>query len=126
MAVWTVAFGVIALVDDTIATYACVFLATVALGFVIPLMYTLTNESFPTRARSTGVSLTDGLGHLGGAAGPILATTAYAIAGTSGFATVFLLVAATGLLAAILMLFSVDATGRTLGGSKAAAPVPAE
>jgi putative MFS transporter len=126
MAVWTVAFAVIALVDGAIVTYACVFLATVALGFVIPLMYTLTNESFPTRARSTGVSLTDGLGHLGGAAGPILATTAYAIAGTAGFAAVFLLVAATGLLAAILMLFSVDATGRTLGGSKTAAPVAAE
>jgi putative MFS transporter len=128
MAVWTAAFVVIAFVDNPIVTYVSVFLLTVALGFVIPLMYTLTNESFPTSARSTGVSLTDGLGHLGGAAGPVVATIVYAVGGARfGFAAVFLLVAATGLFAAILMLFSVVATGRTLGGEKARAsriPVP--
>jgi len=128
MAVWTATFAIIALVDNAIVTYICVFLLTVALGFVIPLMYTLTNESFPTSARSTGVSLTDGLGHLGGAAGPVVATIVYAIGGTRfGFASVFLLIAATGLFAAILMLFSVDATGRTLGGVKvkvASMPLP--
>lgn len=127
MAMWTAAFVVIASVNNTIVTYVCVFLLTVALGFVIPLMYTLTNESFQTNARSTGVSLTDGLGHLGGAVGPVVATIVYAAGGARfGFTSVFLLIAATGLLAAILMLFSVDATGRTLGAVKTkASPVPA-
>jgi putative MFS transporter len=118
MLVWAVGFAGIAFVASPVAIYALVFMVTVALGFVIPLMYTLTNESFPTGGRASGVSLTDGLGHLGGAAGPIMATSLYAALGAaSGFPGVFLLVAASGAIAALLMPFTVSATRRAIGAS---------
>jgi putative MFS transporter len=116
MLVWAAGFAGIAFIASPLAIYALVFIVTVALGFVIPLMYTLTNESFPTGGRASGVSLTDGLGHLGGAAGPIMATSLYAALGAaSGFPAVFLLVAATGAVAALLMPFTVSATRRAIG-----------
>lgn len=34
--------------------------------------YLMSSESFPTLARSTGFAISDGLGHLGGAIGPLL------------------------------------------------------
>jgi putative MFS transporter len=116
MAIWAAGFAAIAFIANPLAIYALVFLVTVALGFVIPLMYTLTNESFPTGGRSSGVSLTDGLGHLGGAAGPIVATSLYAALGAaSGFPAVFLLVAASGAIAALLLPFTISATRRAIG-----------
>jgi MFS transporter, putative metabolite:H+ symporter len=124
MAAWAIAFVVIAFVTNVFVIYGCVFVLALALGFVMPLMYTLTNESFPTSARSTGVSLTDGLGHLGGAVGPVVATTVYTLGGTQfGFSAVFVLIAATALAAAIPMLFSIDATRQTLGGAKPLPPI---
>lgn len=39
-------------------------------GFTYQLMYLTSAESFPTVSRGTGYSLTDGLGHLGGAIAP--------------------------------------------------------
>lgn len=39
-------------------------------GFTYQLMYLTTAESFPNSSRATGYSLTDGLGHLGGAIAP--------------------------------------------------------
>jgi putative MFS transporter len=119
LVVWTVGFVVMAFVDKAVVIYVCVLAVTVSIGFVLPLMYALTNESFPTRQRSTGVSLTDGLGHLGGAIGPVVATTVYAVSGEAfGFIAVFLLVAATGLLSACIVPFCVTATGQTLVGQK--------
>jgi len=121
MLVWAAGFAGIAFIAETAVIYALVFIVTVALGFVIPLMYTLTNESFPTGGRSSGVSLTDGLGHLGGAAGPIVATSLYAALGAaSGFPAVFLLVAVSGAIAALLLPFTISATRRAIGvgGSK--------
>jgi putative MFS transporter len=119
MVIWTAAFAGIAFLEAQLVVYGCVLLVTVALGFVVPLMYTLTNESFPTRARSTGMSLTDGLGHLGGAAGPVVATMVFAAGGKDvGFIAVFLLVAATGLISAAIVPFCVTATRKTLGIAK--------
>jgi putative MFS transporter len=115
MMIWSVGFLIIAFVLNPLAIYVLVFLVSFALGFVIPLMYTLTNESFPTGARSSGVSLTDGLGHIGGAIGPIAATMVYALGGVSfGFSAVFLLVAATGILATLALPFTVSATRKAL------------
>jgi putative MFS transporter len=118
MLIWAIGFVGIAFIANAFAIYALVFIVTVSLGFVIPLMYTLTNESFPTGGRSSGVSLTDGLGHLGGAAGPIVATSLYAALGaTSGFPAVFLVVAVSGAVAALLLPFTISATRRAIGES---------
>ena len=42
----------------------------VGAGFTYQLMFLTSAESFPTASRSTGYSLTDGLGHIGGAIAP--------------------------------------------------------
>ncbi|HSC04002.1 MAG TPA: MFS transporter [Solirubrobacteraceae bacterium] len=38
----------------------------------VPMTYTLSTESFPTRARTTGFGLVDGVGHFGGGIGVLL------------------------------------------------------
>jgi MFS transporter, putative metabolite:H+ symporter len=115
MLLWTSCFVAIGLASSSTVIYVSVFLLSGSLGFYVPLMYTLTAESFPTRARATGVSLTDGAGHLGGAVGPVLALSVYAWGGVgSGFTTVFLFMAVSGLLTALLLPFTVKATRRSL------------
>ena len=53
----------------------------VAGGFMYQLMYLTMAESFPTASRSTGASLTEGLGHLGGAIAPAVLLPLTAVAG---------------------------------------------
>lgn len=48
------------------------FLASFSLGLYLQVAYTYTAELFPTRARSSGFSLSDGIGHAGGALGAIV------------------------------------------------------
>ena len=87
------------------------FVASGTIGFFIPVLYTMTGEHFPTRVRATGVALSDGVGHLGGAfCGPIIlgAESIY------GFQGAFLTMAATGLMTAVLVGFLRDKTGTTL------------
>lgn len=115
MLIWTLAFAAIGLFASPLLIYLSVFILAASLGFFLPLMYALTAESFPTRARATGVSLTDGVGHLGGAIGPILATAVFAWGGMSGgFTTVFLFMGASGLLTAAILPFTVRATRKSL------------
>lgn len=115
MLVWTAAFAAIGLFATAALIYISVFVLAASLGFFLPLMYTLTAESFPTRARATGVSLTDGVGHLGGAVGPIMATAVFAWGGLgSGFTSVFLFMAASGLITAIILPFTIAATRKSL------------
>jgi MFS transporter, putative metabolite:H+ symporter len=115
MVLWTACFIGIGVASSPLLIYVSVFLLAGALGFFLPLMYTLTAESFPTRARATGVSLTDGAGHLGGAVGPILALSVYTWGGIgSGFTTVFLFMAVTGILTAVILPFTIAATRKSL------------
>jgi len=87
------------------------FVASFTIGFVIPILYTITGENFPTAVRATGVSLSDGFGHLGGAfCGQIV----FAIEAWTGFTGAFLGMAATGLLAAGLVCFTGGRTGQRL------------
>lgn len=78
------------------------FIASFTIGFVIPVLYTLTGESFPTRVRATGVSMSDGLGHLGGAFCGQIVLGAQALYGFQG---AFVTMAITGFTAAILVVF---------------------
>ena len=48
------------------------FIASMTIGLLVPMLYTYTAEHFATSARATGVALTDGLGHIGGALAPLI------------------------------------------------------
>ncbi len=87
------------------------FIASTTVGLLVPLLYTYTAEHFATNARATGVALTDGLGHIGGALAPLIVLGANAAWGFSG---AFIVMAATGVVTAALILFGIRATGRSL------------
>lgn len=109
--VWSLALAGIGLYPSALAIGFLGFVASGTIGFFIPVLYTMTGEHFPTRVRATGVALSDGVGHLGGAfCGPIIlgAESIY------GFQGAFLTMAATGLLTAVLVGFLRDKTGTTL------------
>ena len=52
------------------------FLFTVEIALLSILGYVITAEHFPTRARSSGLALDDGIGHFGGAIAPIVTLAA--------------------------------------------------
>jgi len=78
------------------------FLASFALGLYLQVAYTYTAELFPTRARSSGFALSDGIGHSGGAVGALFLPVV--IASTSFFFG-FAAIGITGLIAGIIALF---------------------
>jgi putative MFS transporter len=87
------------------------FLASMALGMFLQAGYTYTAESFPTRARTSGFALCDGIGHGGGALGGLfLPNVVSALSFFAGFA----LIGLTGLLAGLVALAGPAASGRTL------------
>jgi putative MFS transporter len=87
------------------------FIASLTIGLLVPMLYTYTAEHFSTNARATGVALTDGLGHVGGAIAPLIilgANTAW------GFSSAFLVMGISGFVAGALILVGISATGRSL------------
>ena len=87
------------------------FIASMTIGLLVPMLYTYTAEHFPTNARATGVALSDGLGHVGGAIAPLVVLGAY---NAWGFASSFVVMAVSGFVAAALILLGIQATGRSL------------
>ena len=85
--------------------------AIVFFGFNIwvPMTYTLSTESFPTRARSTGFGLVDGVGHLGGGIGVLVIAPQIPNMSVLG---AMLLVSAFLVAAAIVAQFSPNTRGR--------------
>jgi MFS transporter, putative metabolite:H+ symporter len=108
---WAISLLVIGLAVSPTVIIVFGFIASTTVGLLVPLLYTYTAEHFATSARATGVALTDGLGHIGGALAPLIVLGANSAWGFSG---AFIVMAATGVLTGALLLFGIRATGRSL------------
>jgi putative MFS transporter len=109
--VWVGALLVVGLVPRPAVIMPVGFVASTTIGLMVPIMYTLTAEHFATVARTTGVALTDGLGHIGGAIAPMLVLLG---ADTLGFFGGMLVMALSGAAMLLLLPFTVRATGKAL------------
>lgn len=63
------------------------FLSSFQTGVCSAVVYMLTAEHFPTQIRNTGMAMSDGVGHVGGALGPIIASSVFS---GLGFSAVFI------------------------------------
>lgn len=108
LVVFAASLAVIGLVPEGPVIMAFGFIVSFTIGFAVPLMYVLTAEQYPTEMRARGLAIGDGLGHLGGAAAPLLILHAAAV----GFFWGMGVMALAGIIAAVLVLFSVRMTGR--------------
>lgn len=110
-AIWFIAMFLVATkASEPIVTVGS-FLASFALGCYLQVGYAYTAENYPTHLRAKGFSLSDGVGHAGGAVGALLLPTL--VSGTSFF-TGFLIIGITGLLAGVIALAGPKSTGRSL------------
>lgn len=105
--IWSIALLIIGWYPSNTVIYVCGFIATMTISAIIPILYTYTAENFPTSQRATCVSITDGLGHLGGAfCGQIIFAIYYSFTHPyTSFAAAFSGMAITGILTAILLTF---------------------
>lgn len=101
--VWAAALLGIGLIGTPSAVMGFGFIASGTIGYLIPLLYAYTAEHFPTRNRATSVATADGIGHLGGAAAPPLVLF---FAHATGFEGAFVMMAATGVATALLLLLT--------------------
>jgi putative MFS transporter len=108
---WAASLLVIGFVVSPAIIMVFGLIASATIGLVIPLLYTYTAEHFTTTARASGIALTDGLGHLGGALAPVFVLSALNLRGFTG---AFDVMAATGIVAALLALLGIRATRRSL------------
>lgn len=99
--VWLIGMILFGFLHDETLIVLGSFLASLSLGMYLQVAYTFTAESYPTRARSSGFALSDGLGHIGGAFGALavpIFVTMY------GFQSGFAIIGVTGLIAGLLAL----------------------
>ncbi|MEA2210585.1 MAG: transporter, putative metabolite:H+ symporter [Solirubrobacteraceae bacterium] len=109
--VWAISLLVIGLFVSPTIIIVFGFIASMTIGLLVPMLYTYTAEHFATNARATGVALTDGLGHIGGALAPPIVLGANAAWGFSG---AFVVMAISGVVAGALILLGIRTTGRSL------------
>ncbi|MDG2054464.1 MAG: MFS transporter [Phycisphaerales bacterium] len=94
----------------------CGFAASTSIAIFIPIVYTYTAETFPVWGRATGISMTDGIGHITAAfCGQIIfgISAIYESSGYS-FQAAFTVMAISGLLTVFLLLFGPCKTGQSL------------
>lgn len=100
-AIWLVAMLLVGTAASETVVIIGAFLASTALGMFLQAAYTYTAESFPTRARTSGFALCDGIGHGGGALGglelPVIVSSLSFFAG-------FAIIGVTGLIAGLIAL----------------------
>jgi MFS family permease len=99
--VWFVGMVFIALSSSGAFTMIGSFLASLALGLYLQVAYTFTSESYPTRARSSGFALSDGIGHIGGAIGALALPL---VVSELGFSFGFIFIGITGVIAGLIAL----------------------
>jgi len=109
--VWIAALLAVGLVPEPAVIMPAGFVASTSIGLMVPIMYTLTAEHFATAGRASGVALTDGLGHVGGAVAPALVLLG---ADRLGFFGGLLVMALSGAVVLMLLPFTVKATGKAL------------
>ena len=117
-AAWAISLLIIGLFVSPAVIIVFGFVASLTVGLLVPLLYTYTAEHFPTAARATGVAMTDGLGHVGGALAPLIVLGANS---AWGFSAAFIVMAACGVVTAGLILLGIKATGRSLEATTAEA-----
>lgn len=107
---------------NIVALWAFFFFHSIVLSFVLVTilwgaaqtllfnLYNYTAASYPTRLRTTGVGLTDGLGHLGAIFGPIIVGALYAATAHVGFVGWFAYITVIGALipASLLVWFGIN------------------
>jgi MFS family permease len=80
-------------------------------NFWVPMTYSWSTECFPTRARTSGFALVDGIGHLGGGIGLLLIAPLIPALGPLGS---MILICAFVIVASIIAQFGVDTRARRL------------
>ncbi|MGH7922633.1 MAG: MFS transporter [Candidatus Dormibacteraceae bacterium] len=109
--IWLIGMILLASLAGNAVVSAGSFLCSMALGLYLQVAYTYTAESFPTRARSSGFAVSDGVGHLGGALGALALP---AVVAATSFQFGFVGIGITGLAAGLLALAGPRVTRRRL------------
>jgi MFS family permease len=86
------------------------FIAMFFQGFKFPTMYAYTAENLGTKIRSLGYGIADGIGHLGGAVGPVLFTLTYGY--NAGYS--FLLIGIVSMISGVMLLKGARVKGKSL------------
>ncbi|MFM8561546.1 MAG: MFS transporter [Solirubrobacterales bacterium] len=108
LVVFSVSLAVIGLAPVGAVITIFGFIVSATIGFAVPLMYVFTAEQFSSATRARGVAMGDGVGHIGGAAAPLIILPAAA----AGFFWGMAVMALAGLISAVLVLFGQRMTGR--------------